>query len=206
MMLTHAAVARVLQEIQESSTSEAPLAAQQPHPSQVLQQFWNRNAAAAAGSNLALAPSSTTAGTATSSEPASSITAAMVLPAAVSGLATGPLAAALGQQPLQPQPLAAAVSRYRSDFQELNRLGQGGFGVVVAAVNRWAGPGHVCVSVLYCLAKCLSQHKEDCFNAWHAAHHLCNWLVAMAAFKTCTQLVAGILLSRVPPCRESIQL
>lgn len=136
-------VARVSQEIQESSTPEAPLATQQPHPSQVLQQFWNRQAAAAAGSSLALAPSSTTAGTATSSEPASSITAGMVLPAAFSGLVTGPRAAALGQPSLQPQPLATAVSRYRSDFQELNRLGQGGFGVVVAAVNRWVGLGHL---------------------------------------------------------------
>ncbi len=32
---------------------------------------------------------------------------------------------------------AALSSRYRSDFQELYRLGKGGFGVVVAAVNRW---------------------------------------------------------------------
>lgn len=30
-----------------------------------------------------------------------------------------------------------AASRYLSDFQELRRLGKGGFGVVVAAVNRW---------------------------------------------------------------------
>lgn len=44
-------------------------------------------------------------------------------------------AAALGQQQQQLAP-AAAVSRYRGDFQELNRLGQGGFGVVVAAVNK----------------------------------------------------------------------
>jgi hypothetical protein len=48
--------------------------------------------------------------------------------------ATG-AAANLGQQP-QFAASAAAVSRYRSDFQEMNRLGQGGFGVVVAAVNR----------------------------------------------------------------------
>jgi hypothetical protein len=31
-----------------------------------------------------------------------------------------------------------ALSRYRSDFQELNPLGRGGFGVVVAAINRYA--------------------------------------------------------------------
>lgn len=37
--------------------------------------------------------------------------------------------------------VAAAVSRYRSDFQEMNRLGQGGFGVVVAAVNRQVATG-----------------------------------------------------------------
>eukprot|EP00798_Chlamydomonas_sp_ICE-L_P001602 gene1602-32991_t len=36
----------------------------------------------------------------------------------------------------QPQPL---VSRYISDFQELSRLGKGGFGVVVAAINSEAG-------------------------------------------------------------------
>jgi hypothetical protein len=33
----------------------------------------------------------------------------------------------------------STVSRYRSDFNEANRLGQGGFGVVVAAVNRCGG-------------------------------------------------------------------
>jgi hypothetical protein len=59
--------------------------------------------------------------------------------AAAAAAAATAAAAALGQQ--QQQQLAAAaaaVSRYRGDFQELNRLGQGGFGVVVAAVNRWA--------------------------------------------------------------------
>ncbi len=33
----------------------------------------------------------------------------------------------------------AAASRYTTDFQELRRLGRGGFGVVVAAINRLDG-------------------------------------------------------------------
>lgn len=33
---------------------------------------------------------------------------------------------------------AVVHSRYRSDFQELHPLGRGGFGVVVAAINRYA--------------------------------------------------------------------
>lgn len=35
-----------------------------------------------------------------------------------------------------PNAAAAALSRYRADFQETERLGKGGFGVVVAAINR----------------------------------------------------------------------
>jgi hypothetical protein len=41
---------------------------------------------------------------------------------------------------------AALLSRYRSDFQELQPLGRGGFGVVVAAINRC-----VCVRTCVCL-------------------------------------------------------
>lgn len=99
------------------------MAAQQQHPSQVLKLFWDRQAAQAAAAALAAAASSAAPPTAGLSElPGSS--AAQLLS---------------GAPP-------AAVSRYRSDFKEENRLGQGGFGVVVAAVNRCAWEGiQVCM-------------------------------------------------------------
>lgn len=140
-----------LQEIQESSTADAPAAVQQPHPGQVLRLFWDRQAAqaaaAAAGSDTTFATGTTSATAATlSSEPMSTATAGGLLGAssamrtgsgaAAAAAAATAAAATLGQQQQQLAAAAGALSRYRSDFQELNRLGQGGFGVVVAAVNR----------------------------------------------------------------------
>lgn len=77
---------------------------------------------------------------------------------------------------------AALSSRYRSDFQELYRLGKGGFGVVVAAVNRWdlcwgglgMGMGMVCV---------YAQPSEDFIQRalsrrWMHALAICRYTVA----------------------------
>lgn len=134
-----------MQEILESSTAEgAGLPAQQPHPSEVLKLFWDRQAAAAAAAaaaatSVALGSSTATAPTVTSLNPTTVSLTAAGLHSASAGMRPGSgaagAAAHLGQQP-QFAAAAAAVSRYRSDFQEMNRLGQGGFGVVVAAVNR----------------------------------------------------------------------
>jgi hypothetical protein len=100
-----------MQEIQQSSSAGAA-AQQQQHPSQVLKMFWDRQAAQAAAAALAAAAASTAAPAAVSALPGAS--------SALTGSLTPP----------------STVSRYRSDFREENRLGQGGFGVVVAAVNR----------------------------------------------------------------------
>jgi hypothetical protein len=128
-----------VQEILESSTAEgAGLPAQQPHPSQVLKLFWDRQAAVAPGSSTATAPTVTSMNPTTVSLTAAglhSVSAGMRPGSGAAGAAATGAAAHLGQQP-QFAAAAAAVSRYRSDFQEINRLGQGGFGVVVAAVNR----------------------------------------------------------------------
>lgn len=142
-----------LQEIQECSTADAAPTAQ-PHPSQVLKLFWDRQAAAAAGSaSLATASTATVL---TASDPASSSmattttataagllgggasagmrtgsgAAAAVAAATAAAAAIGGADAAVGAQGL------SGLSRYRTDFEELIKLGQGGFGVVVAAVNR----------------------------------------------------------------------
>lgn len=52
---------------------------------------------------------------------------------------------------------AAPLSRYRSDFAELRRLGRGGFGVVVAAINRWVGSFTMCSFTGW---KCETKHAQ----------------------------------------------
>ena len=52
-------------------------------------------------------------------------------------------------------------SRYRSDFQELARLGRGGFGVVVAAINRYDGGVHI-MSVFTFVTYILYTYDSSC--------------------------------------------
>jgi hypothetical protein len=109
-----------LQEIQECCKPEV---LPKTSPDQLLQLFWDRQAqAAAAEASAAAAAAATPAATPVRAETAGT-------PGAAAGTAAaGPAAAATAGQ--------AALSRYRSDFQELHPLGRGGFGVVVAAINR----------------------------------------------------------------------
>jgi hypothetical protein len=100
-------------EIQEAARPEA---LPRPPPAQALQRFWDRSALAAAA-----AASSAGAPPAPSQQPSQQ---QQQQPQ---------------QQPPAPPTPPALASRYRSDFQELHKLGRGGFGVVVAAINRLDG-------------------------------------------------------------------
>ncbi|KAI8469455.1 MAG: hypothetical protein J3K34DRAFT_459347 [Monoraphidium minutum] len=101
------------EEISEAARPE-PLPC--PPPAQALRRFWDRAALGAA------AP----------------VAAAAAPPAPPAQAAAAGAAAAPPQLPVAAA--AAMASRYRSDFQELHRLGRGGFGVVVAAINRRGRP------------------------------------------------------------------
>jgi hypothetical protein len=59
-----------------------------------------------------------------------------------------------------------ALSRYRSDFQELNPLGRGGFGVVVAAINRYAW-------LAACIASWQLKHSHPCACALQHMRKVC---------------------------------
>jgi hypothetical protein len=150
----------LLQEIQECCKSEA---LPKTSPDQLLQLFWDRQAQAAAAEASAAAAAA--AGTAPAAAPVRS----EAVVAAAAGVPGGATAAAAGGQ--------AALSRYRSDFQELHPLGRGGFGVVVAAINRYAC-SHCCAAVTgaltmrYCLQAACTAVCECCVcSGCHCARH-----------------------------------
>ncbi|KAF8070961.1 GCN2 [Scenedesmus sp. PABB004] len=113
-----AAPPRAAQEIARCCTPEV---LPKPAGDELLQLFWARGAQAGASAAApAAAPGEQAAAAARAgAAPAQS-------PAGAGGGAGATPAAAA----------ATALSRYASDFQELQRLGRGGFGVVVAATNR----------------------------------------------------------------------
>lgn len=96
----------------------------------VVQQFWERQvpaaATAAVGSAMGARGTSQCTDAALPTAPAAG--------AAPQGATAPMLSAAGAANPASSQ--AAVSSRYRSDFQELQPLGRGGFGIVVAAINR----------------------------------------------------------------------
>eukprot|EP00879_Flechtneria_rotunda_P030815 GHRR01033504.1.p1 GENE.GHRR01033504.1~~GHRR01033504.1.p1 ORF type:complete len:440 (+),score=169.37 GHRR01033504.1:313-1632(+) len=110
--------------------------------SRVLQLFWDcksqraaAEASAAAARHGAVAQRAPHGGSARHDLPQPAAAVAAAAQRAVAGQG----AAAPGSQAAGLAIGLAAVSRYRSDFQEMTALGRGGFGVVVAAINRLDG-------------------------------------------------------------------
>lgn len=139
---------------------------QQPPEQQQLAAFWSRRLPPALLGGTGIGPGSSTAAWQAAAGGAAGAAAATNNPlqqllkqqqeqqqaAGLGGSAAAAAAAAAAATAA-----AAPLSRYRSDFAELRRLGRGGFGVVVAAINRWVGSFTMCSFTGW---KCETKHAQ----------------------------------------------
>lgn len=107
-----------------------------PSAPQVVQQFWNRAAQEAAAAGTVADASSSSHAAAAMQGQLLGHAGATPAPAGDPAVQRGTAGLLSATDAAQPTAQAAVNSRYRSDFQELQALGRGGFGIVVAAINR----------------------------------------------------------------------